>query len=335
MSPRGGVLCAALLAALASTEAAAAAPPARVVLRKRACAAPALDEAAFTRLLAGDLAADGVAEVELLDAAAPLPVVPALAVITLEGACESAAVTVVIDDAATDKQLRRAVDLRAVAEPGRAEALSQTTAQLLRASWAELALPHAPLPRLPVPPVVRAATLERLTAVPGAPVHGPEPAPVFLSAGIDGRYLFGPGAGLLGGRLIASIPVLEHLRLRFDAGAAHGSVDDGQGSLDLLAVTGAAGVSFAQAWESAAVEVGPRVEVGWALSRGGAGSSYGASSVLAATTVATTGRLRVGGRGWCSLELELGPVLHGFAARDGSTLRGAMGAARLGIGAAL
>jgi len=291
-----------------------------------------------TRILGGELAADGVTDVDLLDATAPLPAVagaPPLAVIAVEGACESAALTVTVDDAATDKQLRRAVDLRAVAEPSRPQALAEAAAQLVRASWAELALPRAPLPHVPVPPVIRATTMERLSATPGAPVHGPEPAPVFLSAEIDGRYLFGPGAGLLGARLVASVPVIEHLRLRFDGGAAHGSLADGGGGLDLLAVTGAAGVSFAQTWEAAAVEVGPRVEVGWALTRGGSGSSYSASSVLAAATVATTGRLHLGGRGWCSLELELGPLLHGFGARDGSTLRGAMGAARLGIGAAL
>ncbi len=58
-----------------------------------------------------------------------------------------------VDDALTNKSVRREVDLGDVPASGRPRALALAAAELLRASWAELALPppaRRPRPR-PLP----------------------------------------------------------------------------------------------------------------------------------------------------------------------------------------
>jgi hypothetical protein len=344
------------LAALASVAARASAQPplpgahmpTRVVLRRSACAAPSLDEASFARLLGIELAADGVTEVATAAADDAVPAGgPPLAVLSLDGACEGGAlITFEIDDAATSKKLRRVIDLRDLPARARARALALATAELLRASWAELVFPDAPPPRAAVPAAIREAAAVRLA---GAPlVHAAQPpapvrAPTFVTASVEGRHFFSPGVSLVGGRLSASLPLASVLRLHLDAGVARGTSTDALGRIDLWLVTAAAGPSFGLSWSSAAVEIGPRLELGWGFTRGlpanASVTGHSGSALLVMTSLAATGRLRLGSRWWSTLDIEGGPVLKGFTARadarDASGLGGAMGVARLGVAVSL
>lgn len=343
------VAAAGLLALLIATEARAIEParmPARVILRRSGCESPAFDEADFVRLLRIELAADGVTEVDTAGPGEALPSGPALAVLSLEGACAGdAVVTFEIDDAATDKKVRRVVDLRDLPGAARARALSLAAAELMRASWAELALPGVPRPRAPVPPEVREAAGARLAASPLVAAAPPaaRAMPLLIFAGLDARYFFGSRSAVLGARLAASSPLVGPLRLRADAGAAYGRTSDPLGGIDLWMVTAAVGPSLGRAWEHGSAELGPRVELGWGSARGlpaHAGiEGQRASTLLVITTLAATSRLRLGTRFWATLDGEVGPVVHALTAlvntRASSGFGGAMVGARLGLAVGL
>lgn len=322
--------------------------PARVILLPSSCAVLSLDEAAFARLIGIELAADGVTEVSLVGAAGPVPRATStpLAVLSLEGGCdETSPITVVIDDAATDKSVRRIIDLGDLPREARARALSLAVAELLRASWAELVFPAAPPPRAPVPPMIRAVAAERLgrpprPLLPSRSPPLPERPRLRFDAMFDGRLFFGSGLGMVGGRLGASIPLLTApmLRLRLDAGAAHGGVVDPLGTVDLWLGSGALGLRATVGSSSAWFEAGPRLELGAGFAEGharpGAVEHRGATFVAVASMTATGG-VRLGAHVACSLELELGPVLHGFTAtadtRTPASVSGLLGATKLGL----
>lgn len=158
--------------------------PSRVVLVRPGCAATELDEAELVRLLEIELRADGVETVEAIggDQVDAQTVAPAagtsLAVLRLEGVCTAGApISVTIDDAATDKRVRREVDLRGVGDDARPRAVALATAELLRASWLELVLPSAPPPKAAVPLVVRDAARGRAAAATMPKPPAPEPLP--------------------------------------------------------------------------------------------------------------------------------------------------------------
>jgi hypothetical protein len=322
--------------------------PARVILRRSPCEVLSLEETAFARLIGIELAADGVTDVNLVDAAAPIPREPtaALAILSLEGGCDaSAPITVVIDDAATDKSVRRIVDLGDLPREARARALSLAAAELLRASWAELVLPGAPPPRAPVPPLIRAVAAARVARPSRPPLAAPSPPSLDrprprFDAMIEGRLFFGTGLGMVGGRLGASIPLPSAplLRLRFDAGAAHGGAVDPLGEVNLWLASGALGLRVGVGAASAWIEAGPRLELGAGFAEGRARPGFvehRGATLVAMASMTATGGLRLGAHVACSLELELGPVLRGFTAtadaRTPAAVGGLLGTTRLGL----
>jgi hypothetical protein len=64
--------------------------------------------------------------------------------------------TIEVGDALTGKRVDREVDLSRTPPDGRALALAVSADELLRATWAELAVQDAPQPRIVVPPAVKA-----------------------------------------------------------------------------------------------------------------------------------------------------------------------------------
>jgi hypothetical protein len=83
---------------------------------------------------------------------------PPLALLELEAvARDRIAVNIEVHDALTEKRVVRDADLHAVSADARALAIAAAADELLRASWAELALSDAPEPPRPPPPEVQRA----------------------------------------------------------------------------------------------------------------------------------------------------------------------------------
>lgn len=111
-------------------------------------------EAVLGHLAAG-LAREGAAVCRPADAGGAAEPAARVAV-TLDGSH----LTVEVDDALTDKRLRRDADLAAIPEDGRPLAIAAAAEELLRASWAEIELerarvaPPPPTPPAPEPPPI-------------------------------------------------------------------------------------------------------------------------------------------------------------------------------------
>lgn len=342
-----------------TVESRAAAPsvPAVVTLVTSRCERRTFDEEAFARLLRIELLADGVTEVRRRADAPSRATTPSLAVVSIEGGCgDEATVTVVIDDATTDKAVRRALALGDVAVVARPRTLALAVAELLRASWAELVFADAPRPRADVPPAVRAATSTRLAKAtaperalaPPRLVEASRTPPVardlgrswFVSAGLDGRFFFGGRVGMLGARGGVSLPLHGPLRLHGELGAWSGGADDTLGRIDLALATGALGVGIGLgAWRDLRIEIGPEVELGWAHVGGEARLAttavVGGATWSSIGSVVATIRVRMAGRVWVTSDVRFGAVFKGVTAtaddREAVGLSGAAGSVRLGV----
>jgi hypothetical protein len=87
---------------------------------------------------------------------------PAAAIAVVSVARGEGAPTVEIVDVLTLKRVSRTVDLRSIPPDGRDLALAAAADELLRASWAELALVSAPSPPVPVPAPVQEVVAKAL-----------------------------------------------------------------------------------------------------------------------------------------------------------------------------
>jgi hypothetical protein len=111
-------------------------------------------------LLRAELAARNI------DVCAPSdgPSIPSIAAVSVSARPDGALIEVEVRDALTAKRVSRDVDLAAVPEDGRSLTVALVADELLRASWAEIALRHAPPPAEPIPPAVRDVVQEDLPA---------------------------------------------------------------------------------------------------------------------------------------------------------------------------
>ncbi len=341
--------------ALALTLAAATAraqtarpPPRRVQVAPLACATPGFDPAPWRDLLRTELESDGVEDVRFEGDAAG-----AMALIQLDFprcAADASAVILEIDDALTNKRVRREVDLGDVPASGRPRALALAAAELLRASWAELALPPpraTPAPVAPAP--VRLAVTQRLREAlrPSEPPPPPR-APVRrwdLNASFVLQTFPAANVALLGGRVAVSyLPSPQWpLRIRLDLGAQSGTAFDPLGEIDLGMVTGALGATLTAGGERVALELGPRVEAGWSWVSGrptvaGVRGGQGDAAVFFLSVLATL-RVRVSPRWWTTLDATAGtplrPVVIESGAARAAGFSGPMLTLGLGVAVAL
>ncbi len=95
----------------------------------------------------------------------PTPPVATVTISALEGSP-----TIEVLDVVTSKRVARSVDLRSIPPDGRDLALAVAADELLRASWAELALVNAPPPTVPVPEPVHRAVEASVRPRPPAPI---------------------------------------------------------------------------------------------------------------------------------------------------------------------
>jgi hypothetical protein len=92
---------------------------------------------------------------------------PPVATVELrQRAGESVMATIEVRDGVTAKRVARDIDLSALPEDGRALGVGLAADELLRASWAELALRDAPPPASPPPPAVEATVRTSLRVQP-------------------------------------------------------------------------------------------------------------------------------------------------------------------------
>lgn len=242
--------------------------PARVELVVPGCT-EALGAEVLLRMLRVELVGDGVERVEL---AAPGDTGGgALARVAVEVprcAGDASEFLVAVDDAATRKSVRRAIELADVPPATRPRALALAVAELLRASWLELAVPTAPPTTVPVPETVRDVVRMRLTAL------APRARPVrealrwtpFVALGFDTRSFPLAGTGVVGVRLLGGVvPPWSadgtRVRLRMDGGVTLGSGASLFGDVDVLVASGALGAVFTRG-TMVALEFGPRIELG-------------------------------------------------------------------------
>jgi hypothetical protein len=170
---------------------------------------------------------------------ATVPGEPSIAAVSVNARPDGALIEVEVRDALTAKRVSRDVELGAVPEDGRSLTLAVVAEELLRASWAELALRHAPPPARPVPPVVRESVDEDLTRRPS-------------SAGLSGRWealaageAWAGSLGLYGVDVRVAVGTPSGLAATARVGVRQGpTVQAADGQIQASAILGGLGVSF-------------------------------------------------------------------------------------------
>jgi hypothetical protein len=155
---------------------------------------------------------------------------PPLATVDVSPQGAGAVIAVEVNDRLTQKRIVRVVDLTAVPADGRALTLAAAADELLRATWAELALTTAPAPAATVPrgvetmvDEVRAAPLR--PASPSAPTPPPTPWVAFTTMA---AFELGAGGILYGGDVRLSVPAGQRYSGVLRAGIREAPVASGR-----------------------------------------------------------------------------------------------------------
>jgi hypothetical protein len=203
-----------------------------------------------------------------------------LALLELQGASNArVAVSIQVHDALTEKRVVRDADLHAVSPDARALAIAAAADELLRASWAELALRDAPPPSRKPPPEVEYSL--RSSLVPSR--IGSRDHELGARAAIE--YYSG-GVTLYGGDVVVGLWPSERVGAELSFGLRRGvPIDALQGTVETRALTGALDV------RAALLSRGDRF--GLAAALGLAVASIGMRGVEAASGVTS-----MNGDGW-------------------------------------
>jgi hypothetical protein len=173
---------------------------------------------AIARLLGAELAARGIVACDEPSVGAPAPI--AQVVVHAPESGQQVTVAVDVRDAVTAKSVQRDVELASVPPDGRALTVALAADELLRASWAELAMRAAPPPRAPVPPEVTAAVRDALPAA----SPGPRRPPRFAFGAGAAVDTFAAGTTLLGADVLADVWIVPRLRVSARLGLRSGLV---------------------------------------------------------------------------------------------------------------
>jgi hypothetical protein len=307
-----------------------------------------------------ELAQDGVVSVDVVGPVAPVDHDAALALVAIETPCGWGASELGIDvhNAATSKSVQQRLTLYDVDVAARPRMIALAIAEILRDSWAGLALADAPAASAPKsepergvpspPPSIRpaaatsAAARTGTAATPSVGEVAPSGAPVspprtFLAVALEGRVFPSYSTGLLGPRAELSLPVVRHIpvRLRADAGAAFGSAHDPLGDVDMALASGGVALTYSAEGPFLRSELGPKIEVGWATAQGvpmGAtveGSRANAAVVTASILAAISTHLRADW--WSALAVEVGGTTAGLDARADMRRAAGVGGLMLGV----
>lgn len=200
------------------------------------------------------------------------------------------AIRVEIDDHVTRKRLTRDFDLSSVPERSRPRALALGAAELLRASWAELALPTVPAAEVPVPPDLRRAirvvprsaldaprASQLAEPVGSRPSSEPTPTPsnappprarAHARAGAEARAHASGNAALAGGFLHLDATLSPRVALRFGGVALHARATHPLGEVALLELAGQIGVFVGARLGPLRLGIAPALELGWGRATG-------------------------------------------------------------------
>jgi hypothetical protein len=238
---RSGRACALAIAVVAAPVAAAAqsddagGPSVSLTLDLSVCAGPAaLDPERVARILRAELAESHVAlRLDAPDRAEPTATTRVRASLACDGPRATAALEV--EDSATAKTVTRAVELSDVSDHLRARALALAIAELLRASWAELALETETTAEPAAIATLRSAAIARVAPVVARQTRREDRSLFAMRIAVHGRYLERFGHGLLGGSLGLDIapedaPLVIGLALGVDAAL----VDDALGTISIV-----------------------------------------------------------------------------------------------------
>lgn len=248
------------------------------------------------------------------DGAGPAPI--AHIRIALEG---DAAASVRVDDAVTKKAVERRVDVAALPPDSRPLSIAIAADELLRASWAEIALrPAAPAPREAVPPVVR-ASVEAAAGAASRPASFTRPNEVGARATVS---VYGGGQTHLGGELYLRRDLTRWLAAEIHAyGREATTVTAPDGAISAHAFGGGASLD-ALFLHAGPARLGARagVEVGYVLFEGRATppstqASFGGVSCFGQLGLA--GAVEVGRARLSAAVLGLAPF-RAIAALDGA-----------------
>lgn len=253
-----------------------------------------------------------------------------LATLAIElGTAAKATVDIEVRDAVTNKRVRREVDLSSIPADGRELAIAIEADELLRASWAEVALDTE-----------RARSAERRREVAGS--VGQLLVPARASAGALGARA--AGELYLGGTTLLGADAFGRVRMGGRAGLELGaeiraspSVVAEHGRVGALSAGGSASVLVRVAGSHAAsVDVGAGLAASWLQFRGEPDpgqQAWSHDSLLLVARLRVVGRVALGRSLHAAAGLQVGETLHGVAAADaGQVVRSATG---LALGATL
>ncbi len=297
---------------------------------------------------------------------------PGLAIVRITQApcaAESATFVVQIDDFVTRKRVERTLDLDETAAAARLRALALATGELLRASWAELAVTEPPTPapqamlagvamRVRVralgvtddvappivapPPVVASPPDSRAPNDDGDDARRPSRR---LSTSIGAAFIVRafPSAAIapLGGRASFELTPLAFLVLRLDLEAAVAtSLAEPLGAIDIGLATAGLTLAYAAALgATTGFSVGPQVSVGaaWANGRARSAATLEDSGVGPVVLIGAAAQLDVQLVAGCSARfgLDLAGTALAFEARVRDVPSTGIMGASLGVWAGL
>ena len=323
-----------LVAGPNARQASAASPACGMPGRPSVAIAGSVPElAALADLLRVELAGRGI---DLNEAAAGCETTP-IATIAVTRSERGAQIVVEVRDELTAKRVARDVDLAAVPTDSRPLTLAVAADELLRASWAELALVDAPRPAVAVPRAVEESLAREMVRSPSSPTTAG-----FGVAGIVEHWA--GGATLYGADLRATAwpapRVGAQLRLGL-RGSSTVSAPDGQIRTSAL-VAGAGATVRVTPWERLGIEAVARLDI--------ESVSYVAVPNVTASGSSQSGLALVAGggvEGWVTvapslrltleglMTLPLRPVRAQDSGRDVTAVSGIGVAGGLGLGVVL
>ncbi len=180
---------------------------------------------------------------------------PPLALLELEAAeQERVSVGIEVHDALTEKRVSRDLDLRPVAEDARPLAIAAAADELLRASWAELALVDAPEPSRPPPPEVQETVRQSISPARFSDARD-------HALGARGAFEHhGAGHAQLGAEAYLGVWFAERWGFELGAGLREGLRRDAvHGSVQSRALTSAGDVTFALLPRGGGVELAAKL----------------------------------------------------------------------------
>ena len=295
---------------------------------------PAITED-VSRALVAQLAAD-LAErrIDVCVRSAP-DAAPAIAAVHVTGRGATVGVDVEIRDALTNKRVARELDLSSLPKDGRGLAMAITAGELLRASWAELALRSAPPPPTPPPPeVIEIVRLE-------LPRPAEQPARTYVGVVAAGELATG-GERQLGIDARLRLDVGDHAGLSARFGLRQiVPMEAPDGRVSGSAIVAGLGV-FAPLWATSSWNVAPAIRLdAMRLSYVGEptlGRASNGAALGAALSGGVLGWVSLGGRLRVSADVLAGPVVIPVRVADGPRVVGGVSgvllAACVGVGGA-